>query len=323
MKYKTAFILRVFISIVFLVFMFIFIDLDNFENFWSQIKWNLVIYLVFINIILLVLYGYRWWSLLEQGLPLQKAIAITVVGLGANMILPARGGDLLRAYHSIHCTSKGIHLVLARLFMEKFLDLCVVLLVGCTAFLVLGIHKNNLSFIVIPLLFALILLSIIFLFRWHSQILAQVMRKLFSAIRLGHIFDRYIYQFFHEIQKSISQYKLFIPIIISFVLWTIPYTLFYITCASMINIDLSYWEIQILLLAAAIGLAIPAAPSGLGTFHAAITSGIVLLGYSVTEGVLLATVIHAFMFITLVVSAALTYPFLKAKAINYEVYHIC
>jgi hypothetical protein len=63
-------------------------------------------------------------------------------------------------------------------------------------------------------------------------------------------------------------------------------------------------DAMVLLFAAALGLAIPAAPSGLGTFHAAIVSAFAILGRSPAEGLVLAVAIHGIFFVGLCVIGA-------------------
>ena len=61
---------------------------------------------------------------------------------------------------------------------------------------------------------------------------------------------------------------------------------------------------MVLLFAAALGLAIPAAPSGIGTFHAAVVSAFVLLGRPASEGLVVAVAIHGVFFIGYCASGA-------------------
>ena len=62
---------------------------------------------------------------------------------------------------------------------------------------------------------------------------------------------------------------------------------------------------MVLLFAAALGMAIPGAPSGIGTFHAAVVSAFVVLGRPASEGLVLAVAAHGVFFIGYCASAAL------------------
>jgi len=75
----------------------------------------------------------------------------------------------------------------------------------------------------------------------------------------------------------------------------------------MVGIPVGYVEALILVFVGALGLALPAAPSGLGTFHASILSGFVLLGRDSTDGFVLAVAIHAVFFLALLLPGAIAY----------------
>ena len=80
-------------------------------------------------------------------------------------------------------------------------------------------------------------------------------------------------------------------------IWLLLYVLAYLLIAEFVGMSLSVSEAMALLFAAALGLAIPAAPSGLGTFHAAIVSAFVLLGRPAADGLVLAIAIHGVFFV--------------------------
>jgi hypothetical protein len=80
-------------------------------------------------------------------------------------------------------------------------------------------------------------------------------------------------------------------------IWLVLYVFAYLAVAQLVGMSLTVGEVMVLLFAAALGLAIPAAPSGIGTFHAAIVSAFVLLGKPASEGLVLAVAIHGVFFI--------------------------
>jgi hypothetical protein len=82
-------------------------------------------------------------------------------------------------------------------------------------------------------------------------------------------------------------------------IWIALYIPVYLVIAAMIELPLSASEATVLLFAGALGLSIPAAPSGLGTFHAAIVSAFALLGRPTSEGLLFAVAAHGVFFVGL------------------------
>jgi hypothetical protein len=82
----------------------------------------------------------------------------------------------------------------------------------------------------------------------------------------------------------------------------------YLAIAAFVGIPLSAADAMVLLFAAALGLAIPAAPSGIGTFHAAIVSAFALLGRPPSEGLVLAVAIHGVFLVSFCLIGALALP---------------
>jgi uncharacterized protein (TIRG00374 family) len=302
---KTLF--RLFVSGSLLAGLFLLGGLDELRGIAQRIQWSMVAPFVALTGLLMFLFAYRWWLLLDCAVTFRRALTTTVVGLGANMVLPARGGDLLRAYHSAHHAGAGVHLVIARLFLEKLLDLATVLVVGTAALILLGVHREHRAVVISALAIAAALTLGLLLVRTHSAWLASTMRAMLSTMRLGLIYDRHLHRLLQELSEGIALRRLAGPTLVSLAMWSIAYAAAYIACAEMVGVPLTYLESLVLLVAASVGLAIPAAPSGLGTFHAAVASGFVLLGRPLSEGVLVAVAIHGCFFIIFLIPAALIY----------------
>ena len=62
-----------------------------------------------------------------------------------------------------------------------------------------------------------------------------------------------------------------------------------------------------MLWASGLGLMIPAAPSGLGVYHATVVSVFYILGRPIAEGLVLATALHLSFFVALVLPMGVLY----------------
>ena len=65
-----------------------------------------------------------------------------------------------------------------------------------------------------------------------------------------------------------------------------------------------------------LGLMLPGAPSGLGTYHASVVSAFVILGRPAAEGLLLATAIHFLFFVALGLPVVLLYLYWHYKRVR-------
>jgi uncharacterized protein (TIRG00374 family) len=281
--------------------------LEEFRGITRRIDWSMLGPFVVLTAVLVSIFACRWWLLLGSAITFRRSLAATVAGLGANMVLPARGGDLLRAYHSAHHRGARGHLVIAKLLLEKLLDLGTVLLVGTLALVLLGVHTQHGAVVWSAVAVTGALVVFLVLVRTHSAWLGSAIRAVLGTIRLGHVYDRHLHRLLEELTEGLSARKLAGPVLLSLAMWLTAYAAAYIVCAKMVGIPLAYLESLVLLLAASIGLAVPAAPSGLGTFHAAVASGFVVLGRPLAEGLVLAVALHGCFFVVLLVPAVAVY----------------
>lgn len=101
-------------------------DPDDFFRLWAHLKWGYLVPFIGMVILTTMLLGCRWWLMLDKVIPFWKALAISIISLGANMVLPARGGDLLKAYQTHRLSTIKGHRLLARLLLEIIVDLGII-----------------------------------------------------------------------------------------------------------------------------------------------------------------------------------------------------
>ena len=94
---------------------------------------------------------------------------------------------------------------------------------------------------------------------------------------------------------------------ITLVLWLIIYGTSYLCIAGLVGVSFSYPEALVVFWSSMQGLMIPAAPSGLGVYHATVVSAFYFLGRPISEGLVLATALHISFFVALVVPMGLLY----------------
>lgn len=259
---------------------------------------------------IVVSYAYRWRLLLGKRLPLKRALLASMLSFGGNMLLPARGGDLLRVHYS-HVVADISHAeVLSRLFTEKLIELATIVLVGALSIPILvecGSLGDATS--LKPLMYwgagAVFLVMLVFKC-FHCELL-KLLRNIFERAGKVAWFERHIAHIVRDLNATLIFPSLALPAIITLGVWLTLYAVAYMVIARFVGIGLSYPESLLVLLAGALGLMIPAAPSGAGTFHASVVSAFILLGKPATEGLLLGTVFHLLFFVLYAPLAAYLY----------------
>ena len=94
---------------------------------------------------------------------------------------------------------------------------------------------------------------------------------------------------------------------IQHVLWLIINGASYLCISGLVGVSFSYPEALVVFWSSMQGLMIPAAPSGLGVYHATVVSAFYFLGRPISEGLVLATALHISFFVALVVPMGLLY----------------
>ncbi len=133
--------------------------------------WGLLVYLLF---------AVRWRVLLrrEGGLPLDKAFAYLMLGYFANIILPLRLGDVVRAVLAGRGRKISVSLVLGSVVLERLLDLTVIILLALALSQVVPLTpvlRSSLLLMGSVTLFALLFLALLTFYQEKLAVLAEAL----------------------------------------------------------------------------------------------------------------------------------------------------
>jgi len=261
-------------------------------------------------VLIAVIYGCRWQMLIGRKLDKRTSLTASILCLGGNMFLPARGGDLLRVHYSHVAGRIAQAEVFGSLMVEKVIDLITIAAVGVLAATVLTLSMDTAH---TEILFASIAsalglaITAIVLVKYFNALLLKWICTVFTYIGWESFFNRHIAVLIRSAGEQMTLNNLFSPGILTLSMWLSAYAFSYVFAAQFVGVSLSYEEALVVLFAGALGLMLPAAPSGIGTFHASVVSAFLLLGRSSAEGFLVATAIHLLFFAAYVLPAAILY----------------
>lgn len=252
------------------------------------------------------MYGLRWNWLIDGVLHTKTYLIASILSIGGNMFLPARGGDLLRVHYSHVAGTVSHATALSRLLIEKIVDLATIAVVGATAVLLRGSgeHVSN-YFLAIALVAVAAVVGAILLVKFGNAVLLRCLHRLFALVRRSERLERNLTHLIQDIGQKLTLSLTIKPGLLTVVMWLAVYVPTYMLVARMVGVSLAYQEAMLVLFAAALGLMIPAAPSGIGTFHASVVSAFLFLGRPAAEGLLVGTAIHFFFLIAYAAPAAL------------------
>ncbi|TGN13379.1 lysylphosphatidylglycerol synthase transmembrane domain-containing protein [Leptospira ilyithenensis] len=283
-------------------------DLKEFERIKGNIRWEYFVLLIFTNLWSFIPFSLRWYFLLDKKISLGAAYVSSITGVGLNMVLPARGGDVVRLL--INKKDSGLPLpnLVSKLFLEKVMDLGTVVIIGAAALIFLGLGESkNLSLILISGSVIVIMILALFALRLFLEPIRNLFRKLFSLVNKQDLYETKLDHHLVEFSDFLRGDKLIKPLLFCFPTWILGYAVNYWVIGKLIGIDFTTLECLLFIFVGAMGVAIPSAPSGIGVFHASMISGFILLGRDPGEGFVYATVAHLTQFVLLTILALVLY----------------
>ncbi|MCB1141264.1 MAG: flippase-like domain-containing protein [Leptospiraceae bacterium] len=300
LKSKSKFILGLGISALFIWILLGKFDKEEFLRLWSRVSTEYVLLAMFTQIIGSSLFSVRWYYLLQRKLKLKHSLSSTFIGYGANMVLPARGGDIFRIFYCRSEAGVASFNLLTKLFIEKVIDFILVIIAGIGAFLFIGMEKSKASPSTIFTFSGIVVSGILialFLFRYQNDFLRSILLKLFKLIKKEEVYLHHIDLQLKELGEFLKFENLFLPLLTSLPMWIVYFTTYYIG-NQMLSLGLTPVEIIFILFCGAMSLAVPSAPSGIGVFHASIYTAFLIIGKNGNEGLVYATAMHLIPFVT-------------------------
>jgi hypothetical protein len=277
------------------------VDLSELRGVHRRIDWTALPVVIGLVLGVIVAFAWRWFTLSRDQLPFGRAVNVVAIGLAGNQVLPLRGGDALRVLLSTRGRAAiSLHASVSGLAMEKVFDLVAVSAFGLASVAsVIGQSKGAAAQLpgVMTIALTILGLAAAVLVTAGTGLLGRVLRALCRRIGVPGRLYRHIAGPLMHLRHLASPRRVLLLLLQTAFIWLVLYVVAYLVLARMAGLELSVAESMVLLFAAALGLAVPAAPSGLGTFHAAVVSAFVILGRPPADGLLLAVTIHIVFFL--------------------------
>jgi glycosyltransferase 2 family protein len=305
------FLLGIFISIALIGVLIYKFDSTEFLRLWSKISYTLLIPAISTQLLGVLLSSVRWYYLTEKGITLKHCIASNYIGYGANMILPARGGDIFRIFYCRSESEMKSFNLLSKLFLEKIIDFILVIIIGICSFLLMGIKEGKAEANTIFTISGIVVLGILFsiyTFRFQNSFLRKMLLRITSLLGKGDFYTKHIDVHVEDLGEFLKIKNFIKPLLISFLIWSTYFTTHGIV-SQMLSLDLTPEEISFVLFSGAMSLALPSAPSGVGVYHASIISAFLIVGRDANAGLVYATALHLVSFISLTSMGLIFYLF--------------
>jgi uncharacterized protein (TIRG00374 family) len=250
----------------------------------------------------LPLRAWRWQLIFPSSSRPSLGACLTVLGIGnmANFLLPGRAGDVARCVlvgraGSLTESSR----TLATLAVEKVMD--GLALVGMVLFAVWALHPPHwvLDLLRVSILIfggALVLLVAL---RYRTRALIDSVRRAFRVVHLSSLeekFDGLLTSFADGLSAVSSSGQMLTLLLITAAIWTTEAgTIWGLARALGLAVPVKSAVVASAILG--LGLMIPAAPGGLGTYELFGTEAFKLAGIVASSALALTVVIHAWVFV--------------------------
>lgn len=284
---KAKFWIGIIISIVFLYLFFRKVD---FYELWRSLKGVNYFYIIPIIMLMPVMFfvrAERWRCLLIpiRNIGIPSLFSATVIGFAANNILPARIGEIVRAYVIGRKENISKSSALATIIVERFFDgLMVILFI----LLIIAFPPFKEVEIIERLKGAALLLSGIFI----GGVVAMIFLKYNTTVALewaGFLFSPLPHRFSERLLGILKSFAeglgvigkggyIFLIFIYSIIIWFLAVLVAYILLPAFSLKGLPIMAAIFIQVAIAFGVAVPSAPGYVGTFHFACATGLGLLG---------------------------------------------
>jgi uncharacterized protein (TIRG00374 family) len=254
----------------------------------------------------LPLRAWRWQLIFPSSRRPRLGACLTVLGIGnmANFLLPGRAGDLARCVllgrgDSLTETSR----TLATLAVEKVLD--GLALVGMVLFAVWALHPPHwvLDLVRVATLIFGGALALLVALRYRTRALIDSVRRGFRLVHLGSLeekFDGLLTSFADGLSAVSSAGQMLTLLLMTAAIWTTEAGSIW-GLAGALGLGVSFKSAVVASAVLGLGLMIPAAPGGLGTYELFGTEAFKLAGIAASSALALTVVIHAWVFVANIV----------------------
>ncbi|OGW14482.1 MAG: hypothetical protein A3G93_00295 [Nitrospinae bacterium RIFCSPLOWO2_12_FULL_45_22] len=303
--------LGIIISLVLMVIIFYQVDFTEVVTALKSVNYLLLIPAAMILILTILIRAFRWKYLLKpvKTVRLYNLFSATSIGFMANMILPARLGEFIRAYLIGQREDISKSASLATIVVERLWDILILLLFLGLILLVTPLARGDSSLeeglkwgggISLTILFAM-LLSLVLLKEKTTaslSIVQTIMNPLSATLSLK--VENFISSFAAGLGTIKGNKDLIYIALWSFILWVVSALSMHIIFFAF-HIYLPFYAPFFLIVLQAFGVALPSSPGFIGTYHVATIAGLTLLGIPKEQALSIAIVMHASFFVPMIV----------------------
>lgn len=255
----------------------------------------------------LVVRSARWASLLHpdhSGRPaIRRIVPVLLIGYLGNVLLPARLGEVVRAYLISRRETIALSVALGTVFLERVMDLASLAALAFVAALLAGAAAWIVTGTGVMAAIGLAVMAVLVVVR-PSRIVEYATRHLGAGSRRLAAIARALTSF-GEGAGAQSRSTITQALALSVLCWLLDATTFWLVGRSL-DVDLTWPAALIIAAVTVLGTAIPSAPGYIGTFELAAVATAQAMGVAAEASLALAVLTHIITTIPLALGGAVS-----------------
>ncbi|MDI6725948.1 MAG: lysylphosphatidylglycerol synthase transmembrane domain-containing protein [Smithellaceae bacterium] len=262
-------------------------------------------------ILIQLIRAFRWGMIMS---PLGKIapwdlLAITSIGLLAVVALPARLGEVVRAYLVTRKTTIPMSSALASILVERMLDSIAIVVMAAAVLIFVPLPAWMARASAFFSLITLALVALIFLVLLGREKVSGFLASLIMRLpgRYAELVKRLIQDFIDGFNILVQEKKILKAAVLSAIIWLL-HVLVIVILFEAFRLPVPLIAAFVLNIVLIVGIAIPAAPGFVGNWHYSSILGLGIFGIAKAEALSFA-VIHHFLSIIVVILMGLIFAF--------------
>jgi len=299
------------VSVIGLHYSFDNVDLNELLFYLSSSNFTLILLGMILLILSVFIRAIRWKMMIEsiESIKINKLFSATMIGYFGNAVFPFRMGELLRAFALSKDTKIKTSTAFGSILLERVIDMLglVFTMIIFGSLFPFSDYSKKIMFYVAFL--TLLILGFIILLSFKQLSLIKFVENFPGYRKITKLIKSIL-----DGLTSIRDFKKSWKIIISTLLiWGIYFLITWLVSLSL-GVGLDWIGVGVILIFTSLAIALPAAPSAVGTYHAAaiyVLTELFLLDRSIAQS--FAVVLHAVGFFPLISIGALF--FIKSSVV--------
>lgn len=264
--------------------------LDKITETFRQIDPRRLLWLPLFIAFIIVIRGYRWQYLMRMvdiDYSLKRSAEVWVIGFFAAAVTPGKVGDALRALYVTNDTGRNFGETFLTVFIDRLLDLVVVLLFGVVTTLIFSYYYIKVPSVGIIMAGVAAMFVALYLLL-HRDLMKKFLKPVFNALTPKKYKDL-LKMNFNSFYDSLSVYaRKWRGTLNAFLLtvgyWVVVFILAYYI-AWVMDTKVSFWYLFIIMPMVTLVELIPISVSGLGTREATVIFFFSLVGIASVQAV--------------------------------------